>query len=294
LDQSWYVRYSFVEKCISFIHQSTEKSLFISPLLDLTGSNVSQIRSLAIHSMSKCCKDFPLESLIGIDSVFDSGMRARQEEIRSSTIDLWAALLEAFPEAPFHEKIEGTLNLIGTVPIEAMTFRILTKVVPLMGKGTVPWKTLNSGLMRLVRSYSPQSRVCAIELMRKYVHIPHLREFAIAVARGLFEMVKHPAFCVRCAVGEFFVDFTMELGWDWLNENIFCILKKDVKEGATIVKQSLMRTVLAFLCVDPPVEVRMFFVNWMKEVSKSDDENMRANAELCKRHLPNIEELCVA
>lgn len=286
-DLSWSVRFAFADQSSVFVMHSHAPDVFAKPLLVLSKDKVNQIRTLALRSLSKTVGRFTEEAIESITAVFDAGMRAQTEDIRTATIDLWSALITTHPDAQFQKYLMKSLGILGTVPIESLIYQILYKVVPLLPEDSVPVENLNKAVNTLFNSVGPQFRIAGLEVARRFVHVPHLMDFACSLTKRCLEFITAPAFNERCAAGELVIDFTNVLGWDWTRDNVLNIIVDGLKNGVVNIKKSMLRTATALLCCSPPQDIRDTLFTLMKDATKDQHEVVQRNALLCIERLSN-------
>ena len=284
-DLSWAVRFSFVQNFEELLEAAVDKLAFLKPILQLSKDSVGTIKAQAIASLARTVDTFPTKELEAqnIAGVFDAGMRAHQEDIRVATIQLWTQLLRHHLEGQFHAKIRGTLNLIAAVPIESTTYAIMYNVVPLIPREYVQDSVLRAGLKTLLSAIEPRWKVKGLQTLALYVSIDDLKDFAAGEYETALSMFKDAAFCVRCAAGELFTDYTNVLGWEWFDSHAKTVLLDAIFEGSDLIKMSIMRTITAMIAISPPPEQRELLVGMLDRLGDSD--SLRSNVEYCRSRL---------
>ena len=286
-DLSWAVRFAFVQNFDALLEAAVEKRAFLKPILDLSKDSVGTIKALAISALARTVDIFATDELeqLNIAAVFDAGMRAHQEDIRVATIELWTQLLRHHRDGKFQTKLRGTLNLIAAVPIESTTYAIMYNVVPLIPREFVSDTTLRAGLKTLFSAVEPRWKVSGLKTLSLYVSIADLKDFAAGEYETVLGMFRDPAFCVRCAAGELFTDYTNTFGWGWFDTHAKTVLLDAIFEGNDLIKMSIMRTIAAMLAISPPAEHRELLVGMIDRLSDSPSASVREHAAYCRSHI---------
>ena len=287
-DKSWCVRFAFVQNFENLLSEATDRKALLGIILELSKDQVASIKAMAIHSLAATVNLFETEELGDVAAVFSAGMRAHQEEIRVATIELWTQLLKYHPEGAFHEKIRSALNLIAAVPIESMTFAIMYKVVPLMPREYIKDETLQRGFKTLFSAVEPRWKDKGLRTLSLYISMAQLKNFAASEYEIAYTMFTDPAFCVRCAAGELFVDYTNILGWEWFEERAKGIIVDGVQKGNSLIRQSTLRTIAAFLAIDPPQKYRDLLIELLDQLEDCEDLMVQQNTRYCKKHIVNL------
>ncbi|OHT14426.1 hypothetical protein TRFO_15207 [Tritrichomonas foetus] len=278
-DESWYVRFAVTHHLKEAIESAPDRVVFAAPLLKLTQDSVNQIHSLALKVLTETVHFFPTSSLDIIPKIIEQGMKSPQEDIRTATIDLWASLLKHHPSAKFHASLFGTLNLIAVLPIEAITYQMMYRIIPLVPEEQINIKTLRKGFHTLLESVTPTWKAAGVAVLRLYSQMSNLKDLALEMSSLAFPLLEAPSLMVRCIVGEMLVDFSKVYSWNWLKENAIKRIEKGVKEGNALVKQSLSRTIVELIYNDPPNDIKTSLEAWLNLIEKDKIASVQENAK---------------
>ncbi|KAK8884637.1 hypothetical protein M9Y10_043754 [Tritrichomonas musculus] len=287
-DPSWYVRFALAQQIKKAIIKAPDPSIFALAIIKLVKDSVTQVQSISLNVFSECIKYFTAESLSEVPQIFEQGMNSPFEDIRSGVIDLWASLLRYHPHANFHNSMINTLNLIGVLPIESVTYHIMHKVVPLVDSKHLNKESLKKGFLFLFNAATPNWRSASIQILRLYTKYPILREFANEMTEYVFPFINAPSFMVRCVIGEMFLDFIKEFSWNWFLDKPIDFMRSEVNFGCSEVKISLSRTIVELLSINPPDEIKNELLSWLNNLENDEIITVKENAIYCHSILDRV------
>lgn len=277
-DQSWNVRFALADQMRIAIKNSNDPILFAPVLIKLTKDSVTQIRSLSLKALTDSIKYFSEESLSEVPQIFDQGMNSQFEDIRLITIDLWASLLKHHPHAHFHKEMIGILNLLGVLPIETVTYKMMTNIVPLVKPKYVKIESLKKGFLILLNSSTPNWKYEGMSIIRLYLKKPSLVDLAKEMADNVLQNINDPSFMVRCGVGEIIVEMVKQFSWDWFLQKPFDIIKCNINNGNSDVKITISRTIIELLSINPPTEINNELLEFQKKIENDQIAAVKENA----------------
>lgn len=281
-DESWCVRYSFARTVAPLIEYSVQKERLGLALLSLCKDSVPEVRTSALNTLSKVTKKLSAETLDEAPNIFEQCMRNPSETVRDSAIRLWGSLLSSHPNAPFQARLCRSLQLLGTVAVFGFLHKMLLHVVPLLPAGTLSLETIDRAVNTLLDNEDrPTLLVKAIPVLSTLAMAKNLTNYAPALAQKVKPFLNSSVFAVRCAAGNFFVDCTKVLGWEWACDNYLNDLGDMLEVGTTPLRQSALRTATALLVEKPPIEIAQKLREMIDNLLVCDVAVIRANAEMC-------------
>ncbi len=87
-----------------------------------------------------------------------------------------------------------------------------------------------------------QYRIKGLEVLRKMLYTPHLKDFAVSMSEQVMEFMVAPAFNERCTAGELVVDYTIVCGWEWTNKYATETILLVLREGTVPIRKSMVKT----------------------------------------------------
>ena len=255
-DPNWSVRYSFSINSSKFIEFATAKDELGKSLIILCTDSVNEVRTQALLTLAKSTKFLSPSTLETLPEIFDRCMLTHSEAVRDAAIQLWGALLVDHPNAPFHNRFNKSLALLGSVPIHDFIHKMLKYVVTKLPSGVISVELLDKALATLMDTNDkPQLTLNALEVLRLFTSSPALIEYTKSKMEKIKPLLESPVFAIRCEAGNFFVDCTKAFGWDWANQWFIPFICQVLDHGSSVLQVSAMRTATALLSIDPPDDI---------------------------------------
>lgn len=288
-DESWCVRYSWARTIAPLIEYCTQKEKLGLALMNLCKDSVSEVRSTALITLSKTCKKLSAQTLDDTPNIFELCMRNHSETVRDAAIRLWGALLASHPEADFQVRLAKSLQLLGTVPIFGFIHKMLLHVVPLLPESLINLELIDNAVNTLLDNEDrPTLIVKAIPVLASLATAKNLAGYAPALAGKVKPFLSSPVFAVRVAAGNFFVDCTRILGWEWACEYFLNDIGDMLEEGNTPLRTSALRTATALIAEKPPTEIAQQLREMIDNLTMCKIEVVKKNAELCIEKLVHV------